>query len=75
MTKKTGYALLIIGLAAQVVDVFTYKAEQGGGALFGSGGVLAPIDQRVPKVTVFGVQSNVAFWFIVAGAIILIWKR
>jgi len=75
MTKKTGYTLLIIGLAAQAIDVFTYSSDKGGGALFGSGGVLAAVDQKVPKVTIFGVQSNIAFWFIVAGVIVLIWKR
>jgi hypothetical protein len=75
MSKKTGYTLLIIGLSAQAVDVLTYKADKGGGALFGSGGLLAKVDEKVPKVTLFGVATNIAFWFIVAGVLILIIRR
>lgn len=67
MTKKLGIQLMVAGLALQVVDVAT------DGKLFGTGGVLAGIDQAVPKLTLPwppGVQTNVAFWVIVAGALI-----
>jgi len=75
MTRNTGYTLLIVGLAAQAIDVLTYKADKGGGALFGPGGLLAAVDQKVPKVTLFGVPTNIAFWLIAAGVLILIIKR
>lgn len=75
MSKKTGVTLVGIGLAAQIVDVLTTKGTEGG-VLFGPGGILRPVDEKIPKVTLFaGVQTNIAFWLIVLGAIIWIAKR
>lgn len=72
MTKKLGVQLMIAGLSLQLVDVAT------SGKLFGAGGWLAGIDAAVPKLTLpwpAGVQTNVAFWLIVAGAGIWLAKR
>lgn len=76
VTKNFGITLMAIGIAAQGIDVLTAK-EGRGGALFGDTGVLAPIDNKVPKITVpwVNVPTNIAFWVILVGLTIWFWKR
>ena len=45
--------LVIIGLGADVLDAFTVKPGATGGVLYGSGGMLAGIQSKIPgKFTV-----------------------
>jgi hypothetical protein len=72
--KKVAYTLIIVGLAVQALDVLTYKQEKGGGIVFGEGGLLAGVDRAVPKATLFGVPTNIAFWPIAVGTAILVYE-
>jgi hypothetical protein len=76
MTKNTAYTLLVIGLAAQAIDTFTAK-DATGGVLFGQNGALRSIDSAIPKATIpwINAQTNLAFWFIAAGLLILAYKK
>jgi hypothetical protein len=79
MSKKTAYTLIAVGLALQVLDLATSKNGTGG-VVFGNNGFLKPIDDKVPKLTLFrtdagAVQTNMAFWLILAGVLFLLLKR
>jgi hypothetical protein len=79
MSKKTAYTLIAIGLALQVLDLATSKNGTGG-VVFGDSGFLKPVDDKIPKLTLFrtnagAVQTNMAFWLIVAGVLFLLIKR
>jgi len=79
MSKKTAYTLVAIGLALQVLDLGTSKNGTGG-VVFGDKGFLKPVDDKIPKLTLFrtndgAVQTNMAFWLIVVGVLFLLFKR
>jgi hypothetical protein len=79
MSKKTAYTLIAVGLGLQVLDLATSKNGTGG-VVFGDNGFLKPVDDKVPKLTLFrtdegAVQTNFAFWFIAAGVLLLLLKR
>ena len=79
MSKKTAYTLVAIGLALQVLDLSTSK-NGSGGVVFGDKGFLKPVDDKIPKLTLFrtntgAVQTNMAFWLIVVGVLFLLFKR
>ncbi|MEM2014205.1 MAG: hypothetical protein QXJ16_01940 [Desulfurococcaceae archaeon] len=71
MTKRTALWLIYIGVGLQVADLVTK------GKVFGEGGILKPVDQKIPKVDLpwpSGAQTNLAFWLIVVGAIGYVWR-
>jgi len=79
MSKKAAYTLVAIGLALQILDLATSKNGTGG-VVFGDQGFLKPVDDKIPRLTLFringgAVQTNMAFWFIVAGVLFLLFKR
>jgi len=76
LTANFGLTLMAIGVGAQAIDVITAKDGQGG-VLFGPSGILTPIDSKVPKWTFpwVNVPTNIAFWLILVGLVIWLWKR
>lgn len=63
MTKRTAQWLIIAGIALQAADLLT------NGKVFGPGGVLYSINQKLPSFTIGGMQSNLAWYLIAVGGI------
>jgi hypothetical protein len=79
MNRKMAYTIIAAGLAMQIVDLATSRNGTGG-VLFGDSGMLKFVDDKIPKLTLFrtdqgAVQTNVAFWFIAVGVVMLLIKR
>jgi len=69
--KQFGTAewLIVAGLGLNLVEYFTRK-DTTGGVIFGSSGILTPINSKMPQLPLGRLPANIATWLLLAG---LIW--
>lgn len=75
MKTKYIWWLLWAGVAMAVIDKLTTPADGTGGKLFGAGGILEPINSKIPVVHIGETALNLGEWLAIGSGAALAYKR
>ena len=74
MMKIGPELLILMGVSLNLVEYFTRK-DTAGGAVFGTEGILTPINAQIPQLPLGPLPANIATWLAIIGLMWFVVRR